>query len=195
MFSHIGKILTGTSFVFRNSSAVKKRTDSKIDCIFYKHAMNSGEMLTTGHDILKTRSADSYLEAVWTKKDLLSFCCEFINLPSPSFDSAYWRTLRSRIALSWTFTLSTKFEMFSRIITSSWKHQFLRYKQKNNINRISTLRWGQTFTSEIWPRVCTRDLPNCYRRKLYARLSRRKVTKIKDMAETLVLRIWALTRR
>ena len=49
MFSHIGKNLTGTSFVFRNSSAVKKRMDSKIDCIFYEHALNSGEMLTKGH--------------------------------------------------------------------------------------------------------------------------------------------------
>lgn len=50
MFSHIGKISTGSSFVFRNLWAVKKRMDSKIDCIFYGHEIDSAEMLTKEHE-------------------------------------------------------------------------------------------------------------------------------------------------
>ena len=68
MFSHIGKISTGSSFVFRNLWAVKERMDSKIDCIFYEHEIDSGETLTKEHENWKNISSDPDLEAVWTKK-------------------------------------------------------------------------------------------------------------------------------
>lgn len=43
--------------------------DSKIDCIFYGHEMDSGEMLTKERENKKNISSEPDLEAVWTKKD------------------------------------------------------------------------------------------------------------------------------